>query len=178
MKVEQKSYAQILIVNKNDFIFSSHYKQYAEICPFMCFPAICASSFRVILKNPQEVLPDKDVILMLESYWIHLSSEEKKAILDHELGHISNGDLEDVTKKLKAGQKANEVDFDQERKADHYSVQLNGRKAMHNAMHRALEEMLAPLRAKGSRATVADILASDEIIRKRMAILAKEPEAE
>jgi hypothetical protein len=172
MHVEQKSYAQVLIVNKNDFIFSSAYKAYESACPFMCFPGVCAKDFSTSLKDPKAITPGKDVILLLESYWNDLDSDEKKAVLDHELGHITNGDLKKLAEKLaKNPFFRSSVDFNEERKADQYSVELNGAKAMYNGLQKALNVILAPLQAKGMRVTLKDVAANDPIIAKRLEIL-------
>lgn len=175
MIVEQKTYAQILIIVPTDFIFSGLYRQYAEVCPFLCMPSICAPDFRASLKKPEMLVDDKDIILLLDSYWQQLSSEEKKAVLDHELGHIANGDLERLAEKAKKGQVgSNAPDFTEESKADAYSSEMNGKKAMRGGLLKAMQTMVDGARARGLQYTLDQWIASDPVIKKRLAVLAAE----
>lgn len=172
MKIEQKTYAQILIVNKTDFIFSATYSEYEQMCPFLCFAGYFARDFRCSLKNPDGVVPEKDVILLLEDYWDLLTTDEKKAILDHELGHISNGDLKEIVTKIKKGENiSTEVNEAHEKAADAYSADMNGSKAIYQGLMKALEVIVAGYRKKGYNITVDKVLATDKIIQNRLKVL-------
>lgn len=173
--VEQKTYAQIVIIDKEDFIFSSEYGQYETMCPFMCFPGICAASFRTSVKEPEKIVPNKDVILLLAPYWKRLTPDEKKAILDHELGHISKGHLKLAAEKLAKGHTgASPVDETEEKEADAYSSEMNGKPAMYNGLLQALNLMVDGYRAKGYRITTDFVLSKDPILRNRLAVLSAE----
>lgn len=172
IQVEQKTYAQVVIINKEDFIFSFHYGQYEAACPFMCFPGISAAQFRTSVKEPEKIVPNKDIILLLAPYWNKLTSDEKKAILDHELGHISKGHLKTLAEKIKNGTMgSNPVDETEEKEADAYSSDMNGKPAMHHALLKALDVMVDGYREKGYSVTVDKVLNSDKILRNRLAVL-------
>jgi hypothetical protein len=172
MIVEQKTYAQILIIDKEDFIFSNHYREYEAACPFLCFPGECAADFRASLKEPAGVVPNKDVILLLKPYWAMLSSEEKKAVLDHELGHISKGHLRETAEKMKNGTLgSNPVSEVKEKEADAYSSEMNGKQAMHDSLLKAVEVIIGGYRAKGYRVSMDQVLKGDPILRNRLAVL-------
>lgn len=175
MKVEQKSYAQIVIVGREDFIFSRTYREYEAACPFMCFPGMVAWDFRASLKRPDGILKNKDIILLLEDYWDLLSSEEKKAVLDHELGHISNGDLKAIEERLKRGQFGGmKVDEGEEKRADAYSSNLNGKKAMYQGLLKALQVIVEGYKKKGHRLSVSQVIDHDPIIKNRLNVLKEE----
>ena len=172
MIVDQKTYAQILIVEPTDFIFRNVYKQYEEMCPFMCFPGIVASNFRASLKEPEKIVLNKDVILLLSSYWAQLSTDEKKAVLDHELGHIAKGHLKEIAEKVKNGTLgSNPVSEVKEKEADAYSVDMNGKAAMHNGLLKAVDTMIDAYRKQGYIATLDKVLAQDPILRNRLKVL-------
>ena len=178
MKVEQKSYAQILIVGKDDFIFSRIYREYEAMCPFMCFPGIVAWDFRASLKKPDGVVRDKDVILLLEDYWDLLAAEEKKAVLDHELGHISSGHLKVIAEQIKSGRYGGtKVDEGEEMEADAYSANLNGKKAMHHGLIKALEVIVLGYKEKGHRITLSQVIDNNPIIKNRLKVLAEEEQS-
>lgn len=172
MKVEQKSYAQLIIANPQDFIFSYVYKQYEEMCPFLCFPGMFAGDFRCSVKQPELIQNDKDVILVLEDYWNLLTVEEKKSILDHELGHIASGHLKETEDKARRGEHiSNEVSEVKEKEADAYSVNLNGNKAMHAGLMKALDVIVDGYRKKGYRLSVDKVIENDAILRNRLKVL-------
>lgn len=177
MKVEQKSYAQIILLNPNDFIFSSLYGEYEMMCPFMCFPGIVAGNIRASLKRAEDMVLNKDVIFILEPYWNLLDTHEQKAILDHELGHIASGHLKVIEEKIRrAGSNniENEVNEADEKQADAYSADMNGHKAMHGALLKALEVMVQGYKKKGYRISVDDIIKKDSILRNRLKVLKEE----
>lgn len=178
MKVEQKSYAQIVIVAPQDFIFSQVWSQYEATCPFLCFPGMLAGDFRCSLKKPEEIVLNKDVILLLESYWNLLASEEKKAILDHELGHISSGHLKAIEEKIKQQGKnfAATVDENDEKEADAYSADINGSKAMHNGLMKALTVIVDGYKKKGYSINVSQALNGNTIIKNRLKVLEEKME--
>jgi hypothetical protein len=177
MKVEQKTYAQIVIVETEDFIFSKVYRDYEAMCPFLCFPGMFAGDFRSSLRRAEEVMRDKDVILLLAPYWALLSTEEKKAVLDHELGHIASGHL----KKTEEYVRRNGVpppnkgpNLKEESEADAYSVNLNGNKAMHHGLMKAVDVMLGAYRKKGYNIGIQQVIDNDPILKKRLEILSQE----
>ena len=175
MKVEQKSYAQILILGKGDFIFSHIYHEYEAMCPFMCFPGIVAWDFRASLKKHDGIVRDKDVIMLLEDYWELLAPDERKAILDHELGHISSGHLKAIEEKIKQGRfGGTKVDQTEEMEADAYSANLNGKKAMHHGLIKALEVIVLGAKQKGQRVTISQVIDHNPIIKNRLQVLAAE----
>lgn len=175
MRVEQKSYAQIVIVDKDDFVFSHVYGQYEAMCPFMCFPGIVAPDFRASLKKPESIVNDKDIILLLEEYWGLLSHEEQKAVLDHELGHISSGHLKAIAEQLKRGNFGGpRVDEGDEKQADAYSASLNGKKAMYHSLIKAIDVMVGGYRAKGYRISTSAVIDGQPILKNRLAVLKEE----
>lgn len=171
MKVEQKSYAQILIVSDEDFVIREHYLEFEQQCPFLCFHKVFITNFRTALKEPEFVDFDKDVILILEDYWNKLSSVEKKTILDHELGHIASGHLEESAEQFKKGNLTNEPKLSEEVEADAYSVGMNGKKAMHAGLLKAIDVIAAGARKRGIPLTVEHWIKFDPIMRKRLEIL-------
>lgn len=172
MHVEQKSYAQIIIVTQADFIFSSTYKEYERMCPFLCFPGMFARDFRCSVKEPGKLELNKDVILLLEPYWKLLPSEEQKSILDHELGHIASGHLKAIEEKVSRGERLHaEVNEADEKQADAYSVDLNGSKAMHNGLMKALDVIVKGYRDKGHRITVSQVIENDPILKRRLKVM-------
>lgn len=171
MHVTQKSYAQILIVTPDDFISKSYYKFYESKCPFSCFPGMCAKDFRCILKDPDTVELDKDFILILKEYWDLLKPNEQKAILDHELGHIVNGDLERIAEDIKNGIRYQLPNEDVEKAADAYSVELNGNKAMYNGLLKATDIVAGSLRKYGDDVTGQEIIDKSGILRRRLKTL-------
>lgn len=176
MKVEQKTYAQVIIASRDDFIFSSVYNQYEMMCPFLCFPGPIAADFRTTLKTPEDVVPNKDCILLLEDYWKLLASEEKKAILDHELGHIASGHLKKLWEYFQKNGSPPPTSEVEEKEADAYSVDMNGSKAMHNGLLKALDVMVAGFKRKGYRVTAEEIIKKDSIIRNRLNLLKEQGE--
>lgn len=143
----------------------------------MCFPGIAAWDFRASLKKPDGIVRNKDVILVLEEYWDALASDEKKAILDHELGHISSGHLKAIEEKMKQGNfGATKVNQGEEMEADAYSANLNGKKAMHHGLVKALEVMIGGYKKKGYRISVSQVIDKDPIVKNRLKVLAEEPE--
>lgn len=176
MKVEQKTYAQVAIAARTDFIIGMIYDQYEAVCPFLCFPGILARDFRTSLRKPGEIMAEKDLILVLEDYWNLLSSEEKKAVLDHELGHIASGHLKAIEEKIKSGNlptQAVVIEAD-EKEADAYSANLNGKKAMHAGLMKALDVIVKGYRKKGYRVKVSDVIAKDPVLRNRLKVLKEE----
>lgn len=174
MKVEQKSYAQILIVSPDDFISPAIYNFYERRCPFACFPGISAKNFRCILKNPEQVEPDKDLILLLEKYWNLLETNEKKAILDHELGHIVNGDLDRIAEYVKQGTVPPVTTETIEKAADAYSAELNGKKAMYHSLIKATTLVAISLRKEGEDITGQELINKYGILKRRLEILKEE----
>lgn len=171
MEVEQKSYAQILIVTPDDFISKSYYKFYERACPFSCFPGMSAKDFRCILKDPDSVELDKDLILLLKEYWDLLPPNEQKAVLDHELGHIVNGDLERVAEDIKNGIRYQLPNEDVEKAADAYSVELNGNKAMHSCLLKAADIIAGSLRKYGDDITGQEFIDKSGILKRRLKTL-------
>ena len=143
----------------------------------MCFPGIVAWDFRASLKNRDGIVRDKDVILLLEDYWNMLAADEKKAVLDHELGHISEGHLKAVEEKIKRGGfGGTRVNQDEEMAADAYSANLNGKKAMHHGLVKALEVIVGGYKQKGHRLAISQVIDGNPIIKNRLKVLAEEPE--
>jgi hypothetical protein len=173
MRVEQKSYAQIVIVDRSDFIFGGIYDQYEAMCPFLCFPGMFAADFRGSTREPDLIQPDKDVILLLGPYWVLLATEEKKAILDHELGHISNGDLKKIEEKVRRTGRVtpSQVDQAEEMAADAYSSNLNGEAAIYEGLIKCLGIMVKGLKKRGYNLSVSEIINRDPIIRNRLNLL-------
>lgn len=113
--------------------------------------------------------------MLLSSYWAQLSSDEKKAVLDHELGHISKGHLKILAEKIKNGTiGSNPVSEVDEKEADAYSADMNGKPAMHHGLLKALDTMIQGARAKGYRVSIDDVLKADPILRNRLKVLSGE----
>lgn len=175
MIVEQKTYAQIIIIGVEDFIISSTYRAYESACPFLCFPGICATDFRASLREPEKVVANKDVILLLTDYWKLLSSDEKKAVLDHELGHIAKGHLKETAERIRSGNGGPSVVSEvKEKEADAYSAEMNGKPAMYNGLLKALDVIVEGIRTRGHKITAEEIIDRDHILKNRLEVLKSE----
>lgn len=170
MKVDQKSYAQVIVAERSDFILGSIYDQYEAVCPFLCFPGMFAGDFRGSVREPEAIVKNKDVILVLRPYWDLLETEEQKAVLDHELGHISEGHLKRIEEKIRRTGRggSGEPDLTEEMEADAYSASLNGNKAIYHALHKVLDVMMGPYRKKGHNITIDYLLKHDHVMAARL----------
>lgn len=136
MKVEQNQYAQVIFIDKSDIVEEEHYN-YLRMIAVGCSPSAGVDMFRTILVDPTCLVDGKHVIFLVNEKWNKLTSNAKKAFMDHEFGHIADGQLDSEEAKQAAGGVV--VKLEWEYAADDFSVAKNGKETMYMGLLEGLK---------------------------------------
>ena len=98
MKVEQSEYGQIVFFSKDDFVDEGTFS-YIKMIGIGAISKMAVLNFKTILTDPDPLSEDKHLIFTVQEVWNALSASTQKAIMDHEFGHIADGQMDSETMK-------------------------------------------------------------------------------
>ncbi len=133
MKVEQTKYGQILYLEEGDIVDDDTYT-HLKLVGIGCFANVYVPMFRTIVSEPELLVDGKHVIFFVQETANRLTSTSLKVLLDHEFGHIADGQLDTPEMQNMSGEGGAVVKPEWEYAADDFSVKLNGQKTVYEAL--------------------------------------------
>lgn len=174
MRLENNEFAQVIYLDKGDIVEDFIYDGLKTVA-VGCSPAAGVEMFRTILTDPDILADGKHVIFLVNEVWNKLSSTAQKAIMDHEFGHIADGQLdsEEMLKSTQDGGGGLVIKAEWEFAADDFSVSRNGR----IVVFKALIETIKLFNQDQTYQDMGIDLSEEPTIKRRLARLNSEAQA-